>query len=407
MRVWKGFWKAVSEEGAVWIPKSAAEVEQAAARADLEETHTFDAKGALPPPRKNHDQAVDVDAMTVDGGSLLYGLGEDKNKRLTVLSPLELAGTPERIAQIVETSITEPPFIRVQTLPLEADPSKGYVLVIVPQSPRAPHQVISGGDMRYYGRGAKGNRLLSEAEVAALYTRRERWEVDREALLRVELARAPEADPELGYVLAFARPVVPDDSMVERVARDRNEIQALLIKGAEAWGNVRADRDGLGYDPDFRRAIHAWRRGAAGWAISTYPESDDAPKYTAKVDLDFDGTGHFFCGRVVDTMSNGTRVLFETILAGNLASFFAAMGAFYEAAGYVGHVDVGMSLTGIEGAQPYGIHHWGDNAFSGPAPQRTARVSAAELRDDPKGVVLSLIRRFLDATRGTSYVPFD
>ncbi len=56
--------------------------------------------------------------MSVDGGVLVYGLAEDKNKRLTVLSPIELAGSPER-AQIVETSLSEPPFIRVQALPLE------------------------------------------------------------------------------------------------------------------------------------------------------------------------------------------------------------------------------------------------------------------------------------------------
>jgi hypothetical protein len=151
----------------MWIPKTAAEVEEAAARGDLEETHTFDAKSALPAAKKNRDLAVDVDAMTVDGGPLLYGLGEDEDGRLTVLAPVELAGTPERVAQIVETSISEPPFIRIQTLPLEEDTSKGYVLVIVSRSPRAPHQVISAGDMRYYGLGAKGNRVLSEAEVAA------------------------------------------------------------------------------------------------------------------------------------------------------------------------------------------------------------------------------------------------
>jgi hypothetical protein len=51
--------------------------------------------------------------------------------------------------------------------------------------------------MRYYGRGAKGNRVLSEGEVAALYLRRERWEVDRENPLRYELARAPEVGPQL------------------------------------------------------------------------------------------------------------------------------------------------------------------------------------------------------------------
>jgi hypothetical protein len=391
----------------MWIPKSAAEVEEAAQRGDLEETHTFDAKAALPIPKKNHDLAVDVSAMTVDGGSLLYGLGEDKNRRLTVLSPVGLEGAPERVAQIVETSISEPPFIRVQTLPLGADPSKGYLLVVVPQSARAPHQVISGEDMRYYGRGAKGNRMLSETEVAVLYARREQWEVDREELLDAELANAPAADPRLGYAVGYARPVAPDDSMVERVASSSQEIADLLIRGARSWGDVRADREGRDYDPDLRKATNSWRRGTAGWAVSTFDEADDKPGYTAKVELDFDGTGHFFCGRIVEMTQTDIRVLFETILAGNLASFFAAMGALYESTGYLGHVDLGMAVTGIEGSVPFGLHRWGENKFSGPAPRRTARVSAAELRDDATGVTLSLIRRLLDATRGASYSPFE
>ena len=396
----------------MWIPKSAAEVEEAARRGDLEETHTFDAKAALPPSKKNHDVAVDVSAMTVDGGSLVYGLGEDKDKRLTVLSPIDLKGAPERVAQIVDASISEPPFIQVETLPLDEDPSKGYLLVIVPQSARAPHQVTTDDDLRYYGRGAKGNRILSEGDVAALYARRERWEVDRERLLTAELEKAPEADPKLGYVVAFARPVAPDDSMVERVASSSEEITDLLTRGARSWGNVRQDREGRSYDPDLRNATNAWRRGAAGWTVSTlHEDDDDAPEYTAKIDLDFDGTGHFFCGRIADTDTTRTPpklVLFETILAGNLASFFAAMGALFEAAGYVGHVDVGMVVTGVEGAAPYGLHHgWHDTTFTGPTPGRTARVSAAELTDNPKGIALRLTRRLLDATRGTSFTPFE
>jgi hypothetical protein len=52
-----------------------------------------------------------------------------------------------------------------------------------------------------------------------------------------------------------------------------------------------------------------------------------------------------------------------------LASFFAAIGALYEAAGYVGHVDVGMAVTGIEGAAPWGLHMWGDNLVFRPCPE--------------------------------------
>jgi hypothetical protein len=261
----------------VWVPSSAAEVEEAAQRGDLEETTTFDGKAALPTAKKNKDLAVDVCAMTVAGGSLVYGLGEDENKRLTVLSPFELGGAPERVAQVVETSVSEAPFIRVQALAREDDPATGYLLVVVPQSARAPHQVTVGGDMRYYGRGAKGNRVLSETKVAALYARREQWEVDREGLLEAELARTPEADPRLGYVVGFARPVAPDDALVERVASSGQELLQLLVGAARTWGNVRRDRYGSDYDPDLRGASSVWRRGAAGWTISTGYEQDSKP----------------------------------------------------------------------------------------------------------------------------------
>jgi hypothetical protein len=261
----------------VWVPSSAAEVEEAAQRGDLEETTTFDGKAALPTAKKNKDLAVDVCAMTVAGGSLVYGLGEDENKRLTVLSPFELGGAPERVAQVVETSVSEAPFIRVQALAREDDPATGYLLVVVPQSARAPHQVTVGGDMRYYGRGAKGNRVLSETKVAALYARREQWEVDREGLLEPELARTPEADPRLGYVVGFARPVAPDDALVERVASSGQELLQLLVGAARTWGNVRRDRYGSDYDPDLRGASSVWRRGAAGWTISTGYEQDSKP----------------------------------------------------------------------------------------------------------------------------------
>jgi hypothetical protein len=130
--------------------------------------------------------------------------------------------------------------------------------------------------------------------------------------------------------------------------------------------------------------------------------------YEARLDLDFDGTGRLFCGRIANTTQQGQLVFFDTILAGNVASFFAAMGAVYEAAGYVGHVDVGVATIGLQGSVPFGQHHWGDEpGFLGPAPGRTARVSAAQLRDEPKAVALMLIGRLLEALTGRTYSPFD
>src|SRR5215213_7687404 len=126
----------------MWVPVSVDEIEQAAKRGDLEETPSFDAKAQLPAPGKNASLAVDVAAMSTDGGVLLYGIAEDENKRPTVLHPITLAGAADRIDQIVSNGLAEVPYIDVREYQCADDPSKGYLLVIVPPSPRAPHQVI-------------------------------------------------------------------------------------------------------------------------------------------------------------------------------------------------------------------------------------------------------------------------
>jgi len=175
----------------MWIPTLEQEILSVIDAGDLIETATFDAKASLPAKGKSKDLAIDVAAMATDGGSLLYGLGEDENDRLTVPQPFELAGARERVDQIVRTSISEPPTIEVHTIPTDEDSSLGYLVIAVPPSPRAPHMVTVGKDNRYYGRSATGNKLLTEGEVARLYERRQRWEVDRAAMLDEAIESAP------------------------------------------------------------------------------------------------------------------------------------------------------------------------------------------------------------------------
>src|SRR5690348_12608654 len=100
----------------MWIPASAEEIEAAARAGDLQETASFDGKRGLPPTNKNRDVAVDIAAMTTEGGVIVYGLGEDQGKRLTILAPFALAGAAERIDQIVQTAIMEVPYIETRTL---------------------------------------------------------------------------------------------------------------------------------------------------------------------------------------------------------------------------------------------------------------------------------------------------
>jgi hypothetical protein len=67
----------------MWIPESFDQIARAAVAGDLEESSTFDAKAPLPVPKKNVSLAVDVAAMTVDGGVLVYGIAEDDGGRFS------------------------------------------------------------------------------------------------------------------------------------------------------------------------------------------------------------------------------------------------------------------------------------------------------------------------------------
>ncbi len=145
----------------MWAPPTAAELIAAAEAGNLRETTTFDAKAALPQQKKNRDLAEDVCAMTVDGGVLVYGLAEDEHQNPTLPRPFDLEGQRERIDQVVHTSIAEVPFIDVRALSLEDDSARGFLVIVVPPSSRAPHQVIAGGEFRYYGRGATGSGAAS------------------------------------------------------------------------------------------------------------------------------------------------------------------------------------------------------------------------------------------------------
>ncbi len=256
----------------MWIPASAEEIEQAARAGQLEETPSFDAKRDLPAsPKKNGDVAIDVAAMTTDGGVLLYGVGEDEHERLTIASPIELVGAADRIGQIVSTSIAEVPFVEIREFRCPDDASRGYLAVVVPQSSRAPHQVTVGGDLRFYGRGPKGNRRLTEGEIARLYERRQRWHIEREQLLAECIAQAPlEPAPDSGFVYAFARPVVPDQDMWDRAADAAGGEQALQREALGAASSIRVNHT---FEPSFASGGYYWeRQGADAWRVSKWSE---------------------------------------------------------------------------------------------------------------------------------------
>jgi hypothetical protein len=410
----------------VWVPGNVEEIEKAVQRCDLEETSSFDGKRELPAStaKGNASIAVDVAAMSTAGGTLLYGVGEDADERLTARNPIVLAGAADRIAQIVQTSIAEVPHIEFGAYPLSDEPAKGYLLVIIPPSPRAPHQVTVGDDRRFYGRGAKGNRKLSEQEVALLYARRQQQDVDLTARLEDVIHTCPykPQGPDDGSVYAFAQPASLAQGLWDAAVEGVGGLAALQQRLAEA---ARRPTTTVGFDPSFRGLAHWHRVGADAWRMSSQPEDpprEDFISYLSDVTFNIDGRSVLFAGSAARRIhenandTEGRKYLFERNIAGNLAAFLASIGSLFAAASYFGSVDLGVAATNLDGAVGVGRHEnvrsgfviWSHvPKFNAATYTRTRRLSTATELQDTEGITVALLRRLFDATTGLDgFSPF-
>jgi hypothetical protein len=142
------------------------------------------------------------------------------------------------------------------------------------------------------------------------------------------------------------------------------------------------------------------------------------PRSYACCDLATDGRAQLFVGRAAETVPRRAQPpdphaplrIFDALIAGNLASFLAIMGAFFHAADYVGEVDLGLAITNIRGGitteRNYMFIDEDTPRFTADSYTRDARVAASEL-NDPGRLTTALLREFWDATAGEDYDPFE
>jgi Putative DNA-binding domain len=383
---------------------------------NLIESATFDAKATLPDKGRSKDLAKDVAAMANNGGILLYGVGEDEHGRPTVPKPFKIAGARERVDQIVRTSISEPPVIEIHEIPTDGDPSLGYLVVVVPLSPRAPHMVTADGDNRYYGRGDTGNVRLSEAEIAGLYEQRQRWEIDRKDMLGEAdmldeaVASAPiEPHERYAFLHLIARPMVPDEELLDK-AKGNQQVEQFLDDLFSAA--VSAEVYSVSYSPDLHERNNYERR-TDGWAASQglgveWRMSED-PGHILDFEIGLDGSGRLFCGRAAEEY-DGRLLIIENIVAGLTARFLAVLGGLYAAGGYLRPVDVGLAVTCLRGGISYVLSR---RIGVSPRPydkdqyRRTERYSAPMLETDPRSAARKLVLPLARAITRESYDPFS
>jgi len=364
----------------MWVPTAEAEIRSAIDNGTLVETAWFDAKQELPARGRNKDLAKDICAMTIEGGVLLYGIGGADPTRPDQLIPFDRTGASERIDQVAQTGIREPPTVEMHDVDSLEQPGLGYLCVAVPASPRAPHMVTIDSDNRYWGRGATGNRILPEGEVARLYERREHWELDRDELLGAAVVSMPfDFDlAEHGVILVTVRPVVPLQELL-RVAAASQPIDEFIqqyLTAAAREVDPYPDQGTSG----FGEAFQVSRAGAERWISSR--DADLSFPYQARVELTADGGISYWHAPIINT-GQQSRVIMERSVTRAVCQALGAGAFLYKRAGFHGSIDVGIAVLGIETVGGATLIR----AFSGPptygAPdyRRHTRVSSAELRD--------------------------
>ncbi len=253
---------------------------------------------------------------------------------------------------------------------------------------------------------------LTEGEVARLYERRSKWEVDRAALLEEAIERAPiGADIHFAYLHLVARCAVSDEDLLEKAVGDKYLVPFLNSLFSSAVANEVFPRS---YSPDLGEN-NSYDRRAEGWMTSQGLGADwqsFGPGYALEFEIGLDGSGRLFCGRAAEEANGGKLQLFEDLVAGLTARFLRVLGGLYDAGAYVGPVDVGIAVTGLKGAvscnlsqhviarhflQPYDRNQY----------RRTERFSACLLRDDPRSAARKLVSPLTRAITGEGYDPFS
>jgi hypothetical protein len=394
------------------VPKTAEELEAAVRGGVLVEGRGFDAKADLQPgPRGNRALAIDLAAMAIDGGLVVVGVAEELRGAATFLSPqpIPLAGLRERVSQVALSRIDPPLTVTTRELAID-EVGNGYLLILVPTSPDAPHMV----EGQYRGRGDTTNYVMADAEVRRVQAQRHAARPD----IRQELERAIAADPtpdtlrEQAHVFVLARPTVPTDPAM---------LQRVVGRTWQHWlrENV-LNQPRREFWPDVTQLDHVVRR-PAGWAIignsldTLRVVSDKArEREVFEVEVDEDGSLRLFAGAGSDVLppslpnaaqpANPQRWTWETLLSGLTWRMLLIAALITEATRYVGNWDIGFALTNAYGIAsfPYGQIRMGGRSlgiadvripFAASEYRATTEATYAEVTENRYAILERLLGR--------------
>jgi hypothetical protein len=383
-----------------WIPDTEEELRAAANAGALTESHYLDIKRDLSTSesaRKNF--AKDIAAFALDGGVIIIGVDEDSTP--PALTPVALRGLAERIDQIAGSRVDEPVRVTTKVIHTENSTDTGYLIIIIPPSPRAPHMA----DGRYYGRSDTTNRILQDPEVRRLH--------DSAAAARIDLvAEAEQIRAELhgdaghSMLVLVAQPVGADPDMLVSLVASREWREML----DEVMTSARTELQNK-IEPAFRTSSYLFDRRAGGVAVTTGmidgSRFDNPSREAAEIVFEESGRVILVSERAVMIYDDNTapgqskrnKVVFEDLVIAHTELLVRLAACVGEKWGRSRSWRLALALDGTHGAKSYAIarHRYPERgtAYTHGKYARTADATHRDLLDEPRAMASRLVGSLL------------
>lgn len=358
----------------MWVPDSLDQLQEMLERGQLEESATLEAKREVDSTKK---LAQVIAAMANYGGTLLIGVDEDDDHRLTGITPVELSVVEGQVAHIVTDGIHGGLRYVKRELPIPGDPSRGVFVVSVSPSPRAPHMVTLGGENRFRARVGTTTPPMPAGQVDELLRRRQAAEFDRDELIAreaewvrpVELHEVSDTPGVIGVfpvvtaeLTVVAKPVLPESDLLSRASGSGPSTEWLTEHYDQTiFAHTEAVTSHV--QQSVRDAAKNWRLDLDGYLAST-PTHGENPENVVELEARYDGTIVLRSQGATWRDSSGNE---DNVLRGKWLNdplvwhrtqiLLGAAGRIYETVGYGGPVAVGVDLSGLEGARSGSVRH--------------------------------------------------
>ena len=398
-----------------WPPIDENDLQRALQSGDISESNRLDFKATVGDSNSTRrETAKDMASFAVNGGALLIGVAENKELRTFAPAPVNLHDIIERIEQIAANRIDPPLVVHPREIPTE-DSDNGYVWVEIPASPDAPHMV----DGKYYGRGERTNRTLTDADVLRLHqSRTNTADKARDALNAIQakdpyppargLAATHEGPtPRNGHLYIVATPRRADSRLAETLIWERQaELYDFIGRAHNAVPQALN-----AYGPHLSGFALEARAGAvsftnlSGIDLRAVPSAENNGLDIRIAD---DGSIGFTVMRI-STPGNerdAANVLDGAVLA-NAYRFLSWVQGVAASTGYTGHWDVGIRATNLQGRSASvfsgsGFFGHEGSAYEQDTYERLVSVSRTDLVK-PDNIVTALARPLLRGLSSWEY----